>query len=39
MSSFPPPAESPSKSKPIWKQWWFWAIVVVIILIDSRDTL
>ena len=38
MSSLPPPPPPPerrSKSKPIWKQWWFWTIVVVLILIAA----
>jgi resuscitation-promoting factor RpfB len=34
-SPFPPPPEQPSKSKPIWKQWWLWAIIVVLILIAA----
>ena len=32
-SSLPPPPEAPRRSTPFWKSWWFWAFVVVFILI------
>jgi hypothetical protein len=31
----PPPPEQRPKSKPIWKQWWLWAIVAVLVLIAA----
>jgi resuscitation-promoting factor RpfB len=32
---YPPPPEWRAKPTPIWKRWWFWAIVVVVVLIAA----
>jgi serine/threonine-protein kinase len=36
--SFPPPPEAPRKAKPVWRRWWFWAAVAVVVLVAAGLT-